>query len=289
MPPSLTPAGQTRHFPLNVLAQMLVVWAAAVLMFACPSQADVPDVPSDVVSDTDSPEVELPDCSSMAMPRRFDVFVVADSLTKGNFEIPDRSLKGEVLQVGDGAPPGCVSDEHCVPLTAYIATAEEPQGVPAGGYWFRLTDESDGSEWTVSVSIPGHTRPLSVGDDVTVELGRKPGHYSPHQTHFRLNVGETPVVFVEEGGWLPDIELTDIAQVSVGTAVCSSAENCGEWRRHDIDVKTIAGETSGVLKYGGELTVGDWRLLHAGLVTETSVSCTDTHYASVVLAAVRTP
>lgn len=229
-------------------------------------------------------EAELANCSALAPPPTFDVFLLSESLSVDAYgRIPERALRGKVTAAGDGAPADCTSFDDC------IALMPSTPRLPSDGYWFQLIDDQDGSEWTLSISIPDHARPVGVGDTISVEFSREPFDFSPPQVRFRLDVGGVPVVAVQRGGQLADLELTDIADLSKGSAVCATGDDCLLWRYYDVDVATQ--ETRGVLKYGGELTVGDWRLLHGGFSRETGVvgTCLDAYVARAIIAAVRLP
>lgn len=152
-----------------------------------------------------------------------------------------------------------------------------------------VVTDAEGVETTVGLVAPDLGEPVAVGDPVSLDLHYVFGDFGPDEGRVVLtDAAGVERVVVSVAGTVADLATPTDLLLEQGTLLCVQEDECGSWSAFDFLV-TVGTEEAPV-PYGGEASVGPWRVIHAGdehQTPDTQSGCPDWFVAHVAGAFVR--
>lgn len=221
------------------------------LLAACGTLPEKPDDTGDT-ADTGGFALTSEECLALE-PVRFGACYGGDTLTADDAGDYHTDIAATVVSVGRGT----------IPEACRLEVGNDRLEPGDEGLVVTLTD-TDGGAWTVGLDVPGLSDTfVAAGDTVSFRaIYDTNSMWVPDNRGLALSDADGALLLaVEDGGWIDDLPLTDVA-VAAGDAACSVVDECGEYSRRDLDV-TVGGAT-GTVPFGQEADVGGLHVLHGG-------------------------
>jgi len=168
-------------------------------------------------------------------------------------------LTGPVLATGAG-----LGSDAC-----YMAPANE-----ASAFWFEAQD-ANGDRWRFTLSLPGLTNPVTVGQVVQVDAHEMPSSFvTKGNAHVTLR--EADGKLLAAFAWAGELEyLRHPEEITVvkGQLACTESTYCGDVTGYDLSV--TLGTTQRVLGYRETATLDGFSVTHGGFVVRGLGHCAD--------------
>jgi len=256
---------------------------------APPDTAPPDTAPPDTAPPDTAPPAPLPTCANVRAPALAACVVPAGSEAGAPEWIADgttTAVAGVVVEAGTGAAPDECFERGPGFGASHGATAEEW----AAARWFRVED-AGGARWTVGLLLGEHTPALAPGEAVLVSSWFRHEPFDASPGHLAVTrPGGALVAWFGTAGRADELEPPAGVALARGPAVCEQAEHCGAWEGYELAI-TLPGEAPTTVPYGGTATLGAWRVVHGGLLlqTTTETACADWFVGHAAVALVPLP
>jgi len=201
------------------------------------------------------------------------------------FEEINYAFSGVVLRVGTGLP-----EEPCYSDFGDGNVGSGAQELTSGqGFWLRVRNDDDASEWIVGIWAPDATLSIQDGATLTLDYNFGFGGFGPNHGHLSINSdGKGLSALISEGADETQLTIPEGWSIERGDTICSFTDSCGSWKGYNLALGQ-SDETLTDLAYGATTLINGLSVTHGGFEHDTGQGrgCADWFVAHAQLAVLR--